>query len=219
MKRGTLQHYRRRRILRIVLAIVSALFLLLSLAARAEESCVAGEACAESRPLDREFVTSLVGPPRGQPLEGAALAQKTHEIALRLRCPTCQGSSVADSPSATALNMKREVEDLLSAGYAPDQIFDYFEAAYGQFVLLEPKAEGLNLLVWIGPGILLLLGAAILVVYLRHRPEEEEAEPSPAAFSASRTQLPDDEELARWVRKVREIAYGWPGGEPPREAS
>jgi len=217
MKRGALHQYRRRRVFRILLAIGSALLLLLSLAARAEERCAEGEACAESRPLDRDFVTNLVGPPRGRPLEGAELAARTHEIALRLRCPTCQGSSVAESPSATALNMKREVEDLLRAGYAPEQIFAYFEAAYGQFVLLEPKAEGFNLLVWIGPGILLLLGAAILVVYLRHRPEDEAEGASPVPPRPSRTALPDDEELARWVRKVREVAYGWPGGEPPRE--
>jgi cytochrome c-type biogenesis protein CcmH len=219
MKRGTLHHFRRRRILRILLALGSLLFLVMSLSARAETACGPDEGCAESQPIDREFVTGLVGPPEGRPLEGQELAEKTHELALLLRCPTCQGSSVADSPSSTALNMKQEVEDLLRAGYSADQIFSYFEAAYGQFVLLQPKAEGLNLLVWIGPGILLLLGAGILVVYLRRRPEDE-PEPTPARpLGPSRTALPDDEELAAWVRKVRELAYGWPGGEPPKEAS
>ena len=215
MKRGTLQYLRRRRILRILLGLGSILFLVISLSARAE-----GGACAEDdpaclgQPIDREFVVGLVGEPEGTPLSGAALAQKTHEVSFLLRCPTCQGSSVADSPSATALNMRQEVEDLLAAGFTQEQILAYFEAAYGQFVLLQPKAEGLNLLVWVGPGVLLLLGAGILVVYLRRRPEEEESPPA-RALAESRTALPEDEELAAWVRKVRELAYGWPGGEAP----
>lgn len=217
MKRGTLQQFRRRRLFRILLAVGSLLFLVMSLSARAEGACAPDEGC-ESQPIDREFVTRLVGPPEGRPLEGQELATKTYELALLLRCPTCQGSSVADSPSNTALNMKQEVEDLLRAGYSADQVFSYFEAAYGQFVLLQPRAEGLNLLVWIGPGLLLLLGAGILVVYLRRRPNEEE-EPLPSRpLGPSRTALPDDEELVPWVRKVRELAYGWPGGEPPKEA-
>lgn len=218
---GLLQQYRRRRIFRILLGVGSILFLLLSLSARADTSsgaCADGDPACLGQPLDRDFVAGLVGEPQGTPLTGPALAQKTHEVSFLLRCPTCQGSSVADSPSATALNMRQEVEDLLAAGYTQEQILAYFEAAYGQFVLLQPKAEGLNLLVWIGPGLLLLLGAGILVVYLRRRPEEALEAPAPArALPASRTTLPDDEELAAWVRKVRELAYGWPGGEPPGE--
>ena len=29
--------------------------------------------------------------------------------------------------------------------------------------------------------------------------------------------LPDDPELAPYVRRARELAYGWPGGTPPGE--
>lgn len=216
MKRGTLHHFRRRRILRLILGVLSILVLVLGLAARADEAagaCAEGEACA-GQPIDRDFVIRLVGPPQGTPLEGEALAAKTHEVSLLLRCPTCQGSSVADSPSSTALNMRREVEDLLALGFTEDQVLAYFEAAYGQFVLLRPKAEGLNLLVWIGPGILLLLGAGILVVYLRRGEEEPEAE----EVAAPPTTAPaDDDDLEPWVLRVRELAYGWPGGVPPEE--
>lgn len=214
---GLLAQYRRRRILRILLGLGSILFLVASLTARADvaaESCAEDDAACAGQPLDRSFVIGLVGTPEGVPLEGRELEEKTREVSFLLRCPTCQGSSVADSPSATALNMKQEVEDLLAAGFSESQILAYFEAAYGQFVLLQPKAEGLNLLVWVGPGVLLLLGAGILVVYLRRRPEEEESPPA-RALAESRTALPEDEELAAWVRKVRELAYGWPGGEAP----
>ena len=44
-------------------------------------------------------------------------------------------------------------------------------------------------------------------------PREPAEEDLPA-----RDALPEDPELARYVRKVREQAYGWAGGEPPQEA-
>jgi len=53
--------------------------------------------------------------PRGGPLSGAELDARTNEIGGLLRCPVCQGLSVADSPSSMARNMKAEVRDKLAA--------------------------------------------------------------------------------------------------------
>ncbi|MFN7134917.1 MAG: cytochrome c-type biogenesis protein CcmH [Myxococcales bacterium] len=162
---------------------------------------------------DRNFVAQAVGEPKGAPLTGAALEQRTHEVGLLIRCPVCQGSSIADSPSDTAQNMKREVRDLLSQGFDEDQVLRYFELAYGEFVRLQPKAEGVNVLVWIGPGVLLLLGLGLVANTLRqHKRAADDAGPVPG-----RDTLPDDPRLAAYVKKARELAYGWPGGAPPSE--
>lgn len=197
MKGGLIRRARRQRAFKILLGVGSILFLIFSVVARADVET--------PEPIDRNHVIEIVGPPRGMPLEGQALAETTHELASLLRCTTCQGSSVADSPSTGALNMRREVEDLLAIGFSGDQVLAYFESKYGQFVLLQPKAEGLNLLVWIGPGMLLLLGAGILVVYLRRGAEEPDDE---ELADASLAIADDDEDLAPWVQKVRELAYG-----------
>lgn len=157
-----------------------------------------------AEPLDRGFVAEVVGEPAASPLLGEALERRTHEVGLLLRCPVCQGSSVSDSPSSTAINMKNEVRDLMAAGYDQQQVLDYFEAAYGQFVLMQPKAEGFNLLVWIGPGVLMLAGLGVVFATVRKKEpgtREEMAVPAPG-------ELPDDPELASYVRKVRELAYG-----------
>lgn len=215
MKGGFMNFFRGRRIFRLLLAVGSLLLLLGSLRARGDASCVGGTNCEEARPLDRDFVSRLVGQPKGPPLEGAELLRRTHEVGLLLRCPTCQGSSVSDSPSSTALNMRQEVSDLLEAGYAEDQILAYFEAAYGQFVLLQPKPEGFTLLVWLAPAAFLFLGGAFLVAYFRKAPAAAEVPSRGEEDLPGRAALPEDEELARWVKEVRELAYGWPGGEPP----
>ena len=105
-----------------------------------------------------------VGPPQGPPMSGDALDAKTAEVASLLRCPVCQGMSIADSPSEMAVNMKHQVRALLERGYTQDQILDYFERSYGQFVLLKPGFQGVNALVWILPLIALAIGATLVVV-------------------------------------------------------
>ena len=141
-------------------------------------------------PLDPAF---LVGAPKGQPLAGAALDARTEEVGGLLRCPVCQGLSVADSPATMASNMKAEVRNLLAAGYTEEQVLAYFERSYGEFVRLQPQLRGVNWLVWLGPVAVLLAGGATVLLALRRSAAKAEA-PSSAALPARDT-LPDDEAL------------------------
>jgi cytochrome c-type biogenesis protein CcmH len=109
------------------------------------------------------LLVAALGVPQGSPLSGAGLEQRTHEVASLLRCPVCQGMSVADSPSTVALDMKQKVRELLARGYTQEQILGYFEGSYGQFVRLKPT----NPVVWILPVVVLLVGAVLVVVTLR----------------------------------------------------
>lgn len=137
----------------------------------------------------------FVGPPRGVALQGDALTKRTHEIASLLRCPVCQGLSIADSPSEMAVNMKAQVRSMLERGFTREQIENYFVRAYGEFVLLEPKFEGVNALVWLLPIAALLGGAAIVAKKLR---KLSNAPPPKPRVSAN------DPQLAR----VRELVKG-----------
>lgn len=109
----------------------------------------------------------FVGKPEGTPLSGDALLRRTHDVGALLRCPVCQGMSVADSPAEMAVNMKEQVRDLLARGYTEEQILAYFELSYGEFVLLEPKFDGMNATVWLLPVIGLLIGGAVVFRKLR----------------------------------------------------
>ena len=109
----------------------------------------------------------IVGAPRGVALQGTALDRRTMEIASLLRCPVCQGMSVADSPSTVALDMKAQVRELLARGYSEEQILSYFERSYGEFVRLKPKFSGVNALVWVLPLLALLIGVVLVSLKLR----------------------------------------------------
>lgn len=122
---------------------------------------------------------NFVGAPQGQPVPAAQLEHRTNQVGALLRCPVCQGMSVADSKAEMAVNMKGQVRELLQRGYTQEQILKYFELSYGQFVLLQPKFEGVNTLVWLLPVAALILGGAIVFFKLK---KLGAAAPPPAAY-------------------------------------
>lgn len=164
-------------------------------------------------------VARVVGPPRSQPLSGMQLDAKTYQVASLLRCPVCQGLSVADSPAGMAQNMKGQVRDLLAAGFDQEQILAYFERSYGEFVRLQPPLRGVNWLVWFGPLLGLLAGAVVVIRVLRKRAAIAGTEPVAASNSdlLNADTLPDDLELRPYVLQVRELVHGWPGGVSPEK--
>ena len=161
----------------------------------------------------QEDPRTVVGAPRGAALAGAALDTRTEEVAGLLRCPVCQGLSVADSPSTMATNMRGQVRELVAAGYDQEQILAYFERSYGEFVRLQPPLRGVTWLVWLAP-LLGLAGGAVVVWLALRRPHE--AAPAATGDVPGPDTLPDDAALAPFVLRVRERAYGWPGGIAPK---
>jgi cytochrome c-type biogenesis protein CcmH len=160
--------------------------------------------------------------PPAQPLSSPLLDARTEEVGALLRCPVCQGLSVADSPSTMARNMKAEVREKLAAGYDQEQIIADFERSYGEFVRLKPKMQGVNWLVWLAPAGALLAGAAVVVWALRRSARAHPgtvAVPQGGPELPSRDALPADSRLAAAVLRVRALAYGWPDGFAPKGRS
>jgi cytochrome c-type biogenesis protein CcmH len=92
----------------------------------------------------------------------AELDRVAREVASELRCPVCQGLSIQDSPSQLALEMKALVRDQLASGQSPAEVRAYFVEKYGEWVLLEPEPVGVNLLVYILPALLVLVGGVVV---------------------------------------------------------
>ncbi len=128
---------------------------------------------------------------------------RVEALSKKLRCPLCQGMSIWDSTSAPAVAQVDTVRRLVSEGKSDEEVRAYFIARYGEWILLQPKAEGFNLVVWLAPGVLLLLGFAVIAAQLRKGkaapPEPTQlaaAAPAPAAAAPS-------EELAEYLGRVR----------------
>ncbi len=107
---------------------------------------------------------------------------KAYEVGKLLRCPVCQGMPIADSPADMAQSMMARVREMSAEGKSQTEIIEYFTARYGDWVLLEPRKEGLNWVVWVMPPVFLLMGLLVALGYGR-RPKEKpvaaiDAEPS-----------------------------------------
>lgn len=176
-------------------ALIPALVLVLTTTAVAQDPSVDGK-------LKVPDAAQFVGEPQGTPLSGDALFHRTNQIGGLLRCPVCQGMSVADSPSEMAVNMKGQVRELVARGYTEEQILRYFELSYGQFVLLKPKFEGVTGMVWILPIVALFVGGWIVFLKLRKLEAGPSPAPSPAVPEAP--QETQDPYLAR----VRDLVSG-----------
>jgi cytochrome c-type biogenesis protein CcmH len=95
------------------------------------------------------------------------LEARTSEVASQLRCPVCQGLSIQESPSDLSQQMRAIVRDQLKAGRTPEEVKAYFVSKYGEWILLEPKPRGFNLLVYALPALLVLGGLGVIAVAVR----------------------------------------------------
>jgi len=94
--------------------------------------------------------------------QDSALEAATTMLASELRCPVCQGNSIQDSPSELAQQMRDLIRDQLRAGKTPDEVRAYFVDKYGEWILLSPKATGLNLIVYLVPLAAVLVGGLVV---------------------------------------------------------
>jgi len=113
---------------------------------------------------------ALAAEPACTPLDDdQAVTERTLELAAGLRCPVCQGMSVAASSTEVAVGMKNQIEKMVREGYCEEQIIDYFIERYTTWVLLEPPAEGSNVLIYLAPALVLMLGLIVVALQNRRR--------------------------------------------------
>lgn len=111
----------------------------------------------------------------------ADLEERTSKVAATLRCPVCQGESIQDSPAELAQQMRGVVRDQLRAGKSPDEIKAYFVARYGEWILLEPKMTGLNILLYAFPVMLVIAGLGFVYTLVRRWTSTDSNNSTPTA--------------------------------------
>jgi len=98
-----------------------------------------------------------------------ALEARMVKITSELRCLVCQNQTIADSNASLAVDLRREARALIQQGKSDAEVVDYMTARYGDFVLYRPPLRATTMLLWFGPALMLVAGAAVLVIVLRRR--------------------------------------------------
>lgn len=121
-------------------------------------------------------------------LEDPSLEARARELSKGLRCLVCRNESIDESNADLARDLRVLVRERILEGDSDEEVIDFVVARYGEYVLLNPRASGSNLILWIAGPALLLGGVAIAGLYLRRRsgetPEEGLSEEEKSRLAA-----------------------------------
>ena len=141
------------------------------------------------------FVLALVLSAHGHP---PTSEQRAQQLDRELRCPVCQGLSVADSPSSTSAAIAADVRRRVDAGESDQEIRDAYVARYGRWILLTPSSSGVGAGAVLLPVVGLLAAATVIGVSLRRWSRHPDRAPT--------------EEDVELVAEVRRRSGPMPGG-------
>jgi len=80
-----------------------------------------------------------------------------------LRCPQCLNTNLAGSDSMISKDLRREVHRLVLEGKSGDEVRDFMQQRYGDFILYSPQVKKSTYVLWFGPLVLFLIAVAALV--------------------------------------------------------
>src|SRR5690606_4070983 len=104
--------------------------------------------------LASSFAAHAVRP--DEVLADPALEARARGISAELRCMVCQNQSIDDSDADLAHDLRVLVRERLKAGDTDQEVVDYIVSRYGEFVLLKPRFNLRNALLWTAPLLILV---------------------------------------------------------------
>jgi cytochrome c-type biogenesis protein CcmH len=90
-------------------------------------------------------------------------ADRVEHVASRIRCPFCNGESIAEATSAVARDLEVQIAEKVAAGETDQEIYDFFADRYGESLLLDPPLLGWGWALWALPLAALLAGGAAIL--------------------------------------------------------
>ncbi|MDO5657403.1 MAG: cytochrome c-type biogenesis protein CcmH [Paracoccus sp. (in: a-proteobacteria)] len=102
-------------------------------------------------------------------LDDPRLESRARDISRNLRCPVCQGENIDESNAPISRDLRLYVRERLVAGDSDRQVVDAVTDRFGEFVLFEPRAEGVNILLYLAGPIMALIAAVLGWRFLRAR--------------------------------------------------
>ena len=100
----------------------------------------------------------------------AATEARYRALVAELRCPKCLNTNLAGSDAPIAQDLRAAVHRLVvREGLADQQVRDYLQARYGDFILYDPPLQRSTLLLWAGPILFAVLGLVLIAGRLRRQ--------------------------------------------------
>ena len=98
------------------------------------------------------------------------MRERYNSLIDELRCPQCLNTNLAGSDSMISKDLRREVHRLVLEGKSDDEVRDFMQQRYGDFILYKPQVKASTYVLWFGPVVLFFIAIAVLVkIILRRR--------------------------------------------------
>jgi cytochrome c-type biogenesis protein CcmH len=92
---------------------------------------------------------------------------QVNALAKEMYCPVCENTPLDVCPTQACAQWRDLIRQKMGLGWSDQQIKDYFVVQYGDRVLAEPPARGLNWLIYILPPLFIAAAAYFLFGLLR----------------------------------------------------
>lgn len=103
------------------------------------------------------------------PFPSAAEQARFQALLSELRCPMCENQTIADSGAPIAADMRDRVYRMMRGGASDDAIVTALVQRFGDYVRYRPVFDARTALLWLTPALVVLIGAAAIVLLVRHR--------------------------------------------------
>lgn len=103
------------------------------------------------------------------PFDDPNKEQAYQSLISELRCLVCQNQTIADSNADLAKDLRQQVYEMLQQGKSQQDVVDFMTQRYGDFVMYRPAFSLKTGLLWLGPGVFLLIGIITVIMLARSK--------------------------------------------------
>jgi cytochrome c-type biogenesis protein CcmH len=86
-------------------------------------------------------------------------AERVERLASSIKCPFCNGESLAESQSSVAAEYRAIIAQRVAEGATDDEVIDEFAANFGDSYILDTSTSNWSLALWLVPVLAIVTGA------------------------------------------------------------
>ena len=89
-------------------------------------------------------------------------AERVNALASAIKCPFCNGESLAESQSSVAAEYRVIIAQRVEAGATDEEVIDEFASNFGDSYILDTSTSRWSTALWLVPLIAIATGAAVV---------------------------------------------------------
>ena len=89
-------------------------------------------------------------------------AERVQSLAASIKCPFCNGESLAESQSSVAAEYREIIAQRVADGVSDDAVIAEFAAKFGDSYILDTSTSRWSFALWLVPALAVVGGAAVV---------------------------------------------------------